>query len=178
MYREAHMHIVPYNPEWPTMFVAEKDRLLVIVESHVETIEHIGSTSVPGLAAKPVIDIIIGVDSLQAADTHCLTPIQSLGYEYIQAFEKSMPRRRYFRKSDETGLRTHQIHLWEREDSEYERHMLFRDYLRAHPHEAADYERVKRDLMGKHNSVGDYTDAKSAFIAPCQQRAYAWKRSR
>ena len=88
-----------------------------------------------------------------------------------------MPSRRYFRKSDNTGMRTHQIHLWAIDDSEYERHIVFRDYLRAHPDEAKAYAAVKRDLVDRFDNVGDYADAKSDFIKPCQARAYAWKAS-
>ena len=175
--RHSHMIIADYNPQWPQMFVAEKARLQQVVGQFVETIEHVGSTSVPGLAAKPVIDIMIGVKTLQIADEKCITLIESLGYEYYQAIESMMPTRRYFRKSDANGMRTHQIHLWQLDDSEYERHLVFRDYLRAHPHEAAAYEKIKRDLIDKFDDVNEYADAKSAFIVPCQERAYAWKQS-
>ena len=175
--RASHMMIVDYDPHWPEMFVTEKARLQHTLGDLVATIEHIGSTSVPGLAAKPVIDMAIGVRSLQIADAHCISPIEALDYEYVQVFESMMPSRRYFRKSNADGMRTHQIHLWQLDDPEYERHIVFRDYLRAYPHEAAAYARVKRDLIDKFESVNDYADAKSDFIKPCQERAFAWKRS-
>jgi GrpB-like predicted nucleotidyltransferase (UPF0157 family) len=88
-----------------------------------------------------------------------------------------MPNRRYFRKSDAEGMRTHQIHLWPMDEPEYERHLVFRDYLRAHPDEAKAYAQVKQDLINKYDSVNDYADAKSAFIVPCLQRAFDWKKS-
>jgi GrpB-like predicted nucleotidyltransferase (UPF0157 family) len=175
--RDSHLIIVEYDSQWPSTFAAEKVRLLGAVGDHVETIEHIGSTSVPGLAAKPVIDITIGVRSLQMAHAQCIPPIEALGYEYFAAIESLMPNRRYFRKSDATGMRTHQIHLYQIDDPDYERHIAFRDYLRAHPHEAAAYEQVKRGLIDQFDSVNDYADAKSDFIKPCEQRALAWKRS-
>lgn len=174
MSRESHMILVDYDPNWITLFNAEKERLHAAVGEYVLTIEHIGSTSVPNLAAKPVIDITIGVESLAIADEFCVPTIQSLEYEYVAAFEDMMPRRRYFRRSDEAGMRTHQIHLWELADSEYERHIVFRDYLRAHLHEAQAYEAVKRNLMAQLDKVNDYADAKSVFIKPCEARAYAW----
>lgn len=175
--RDLHLILVEYDSRWPEMFAEEKARLIDVVGQYVETIVHIGSTSVPGLAAKPVIDIMIGVQSLKIADSSCIAPIESLDYEYFQAVESMMPRRRYFRKSNPEGMRTHQIHLWSIDDPEYERHLVFRDYLRTHPDEARAYAQAKRDLIDKYDSVNDYADAKSAFIAPCEQRAFAWKRS-
>jgi GrpB-like predicted nucleotidyltransferase (UPF0157 family) len=176
--RDKHLIIVDYDPTWPAMFAAERDRLLAVVGDYVETVEHIGSTAVPGLVAKPVIDIIIGVRNLAIADAHCIKPIKALCYEYVRYVEELMPTRRYFRKSDDTGMRTHQIHLWPLDDPEYERHIVFRDYLRAHPHEADTYAEVKRDLARKFDDVNDYADAKSALIKPCEQRAYVWWNAR
>ena len=124
-----------------------------------------------------MIDILIGVRSLADADAQCITPIEALGYEYVQAFESMMPGRRYFRKSNADGLRTHQIHLWQVDDPEYERHIVFRDYLRTHPDEVAAYEQVKRSLIDQFDSANDYAEAKSSFIKPCEQRAFAWKHS-
>ena len=175
MTRPAHLIIVDYDSQWPQRFEAERLRLQNALGDYALSIEHMGSTSVPGLAAKPVIDITVGVASLALADRYCLEPIQALGYEYVPQFEDVMPRRRYFRRSDATGMRTHQIHLWEITDSEYERHIVFRDYLRAHPHEAQAYAEVKRRLAKLYDSVNDYADAKSEFIKPCEQRAFAWK---
>ena len=175
--RDKHLIIVDYDPQWPTLFANEKARLQGAVGEYVETIEHIGSTAVPGLAAKPVIDIAIGVSHISIADQHCIQRIARLGYEYYQAVEALMPTRRYFRKSDADGMRTHQIHVWALDDPEYERHILFRDYLRAHPEEAEAYAKLKRELAQQLNNVRDYADAKSVFIQPCQRRAYAWKQA-
>ena len=82
--------LADYNRKWPEMFQEAKKALVAAVGSHVEQIEHIGSTSVPDLAAKPVIDILIGVRSLDIADTHCNAPIVSLGYEYLQHYRSWM----------------------------------------------------------------------------------------
>lgn len=173
--RDSHLMIVPYSPMWPQMFQQERERLLAAVGEFVETIEHVGSTAVPGLAAKPVIDIMIGVSNLREVEQPCITAIEGLGYEYVQWIEAVMPERRYFRKSDASGMRTHQIHLWQIDNPEYDRHIVFRDYLRAHPEEAAAYAAVKRELIGQFDDVNDYAEAKSAFILPCQERAYAWR---
>lgn len=175
--REKHLIIVDYRPEWAEQFEAEKVRILGAVENYIEAVEHIGSTSVAGLAAKPVIDITIGVKSLIIADQYCIEPIVGLGYEYVPQFEDMMPTRRYFRRSNADGVRSHQIHLWALDDPEYERHLVFRDYLRAHPDEAAEYARLKRSLVDQVHNVSDYADAKSVFIKPCEQRAFEWKAS-
>ncbi|MCI0711249.1 MAG: GrpB family protein, partial [Chloroflexi bacterium] len=135
------------------------------------------STSVPGLAAKPVIDITIGVKDLAAADEKVVQVIVELGYEYVPDFEDVMPTRRYFRRSNAEGMRTHQIHLWQIDDPEYERHIVFRDYLRAHPDEATAYAELKRSLAEKFDSVNDYANAKTEFIREREHRAYAWRRS-
>ena len=177
MAHDSHLIIVAYNPNWPRLFEAEKTRLQDALGKYALAIEHIGSTSVPNLAAKPVIDMTIGVESLAIVDEYCLQTIRDLDYEYVAEFEDMMPRRRYFRRSDATGMRTHQIHLWEITDSEYERHIVFRDYLRAHPHEAQAYAEVKRRLVAQLHSIDNYTDAKTEFIKPCEQRAFAWKQN-
>lgn len=172
--RDKHLVIVDYQENWPELFEAERQRLATAVGVFVETIEHIGSTSVPGLAAKPVIDITIGVKDLAAADENVVQAIVDLGYEYVPDFEDVMPTRRYFRRSNAEGMRTHQIHLWQVDDPEYERHIVFRDYLRAHPDEAAAYGELKRKLAEKFDSVNDYADAKTGFIKERERRAYAW----
>ena len=175
--RMQHLIIVDYDPTWPELFQQEKARLLAAIGDHIETIEHIGSTSVPGLAAKPVIDIMIGVRDLAKVEQPCIAAIVDLGYEYVPDYEDEMPDRRYFRKSDASGMRTHHLHLWPVDHPDYERHLVFRDYLRTHPDEAAAYEAVKRDLITQHDDGNDYAGAKSVFVLPCEKRAYAWRAS-
>jgi GrpB-like predicted nucleotidyltransferase (UPF0157 family) len=169
--------IADYDPNWPAMFITERSRLLSSIGQWTAAIEHIGSTSVPGLAAKPVIDIMIGVHKLADADAHCIGPICALGYEYVQAFESVMPFRRYFRRNAHDNVRTHQIHLVEIASEFWERHLVFRDYLRTHPDDAWQYEQLKRDLAPKFTDVNDYADAKTAFIKATEAKAWVWKRS-
>jgi GrpB-like predicted nucleotidyltransferase (UPF0157 family) len=157
------------------MFEDEKARLMALVGEWVADIQHIGSTSVPGLGAKPVIDILIGVRSLADADAHCLQPIVSLGYEYVPAYEAGMPYRRFFRKNDAQGERTHHIHLVEIGGEFWERHLVFRDYLRAHPEAAKDYERLKRELAPRFTNGNDYAEAKTDFIRSVEAAAWRWK---
>ncbi len=163
--------VVPYNEAWPSLFEEERARIERAIGPWVEQIEHVGSTAVPGLAAKPVIDIMVGVKSLD--DTPIFVErLEAIGYEYVPEFERQMPSRRYFRKL-RWGRRTHQIHLVERSDAAFwDRHVLFRDYLRRHPGVAEEYARLKHELSGRfHDDRTAYTDAKTAFIREVVRRA-------
>lgn len=162
--------IHPYDSEWPALYEDEKARIAAAIGGHIVAIEHIGSTSVPGLGAKPVIDIMVAVQSLEDAGA-CIEPLQGLGYEYVPRFEDELPERRYFRKG---SPRTHQVHMVELSSPFWERHLLFRDYLRAHPYVAAGYDALKRQLAEQYgtNRHG-YTNAKTEFIHFVQERARA-----
>src|SRR5215212_10965718 len=101
--------IVVHRPEWGRMFEDEKKALGAALGGVAARVEHVGSTSVVGLAAKPVIDIMVGLEDFSLADS--LVPkIEALGYEYVQKYEAVMPFRRFFLK-DREGVRTHQIHM-------------------------------------------------------------------
>ena len=166
--------IVDYNPIWPELFELEKGKLLAAVGDYVLDIQHIGSTAVPRLAAKPVIDIMIGVRTLTEADAACIEPIVQLGYEYVQAFETMIPFRRYFRKDSPDGVRTHQIHLVERESEWWQRHLAFRDYLWSHQEARTAYEQFKHDLVAQEwETINDYAEAKTDFIRTIEAKARA-----
>lgn len=169
--------ISDYDPEWPGMFDAARAELLRAVGPWVLDVEHIGSTAVPGLAAKAVIDILVGVRTLAEADVHCIAPVVALGYEYVQRFEAEMPYRRYFRRPAADARLKHQIHLVEKDRPFWERHLLFRDYLRAHPPSARDYERLKRKLAPQFDDVNDYAEAKTDFIRAVESAAREWRRA-
>lgn len=161
--------ISDYSPTWLQMFAEEKMRLQkILLVSAV--VEHIGSTSVSGLAAKPIIDIMVGLADFAQADA--LVPsVQSLGYEYVSKFEVEMPFRRYFRK-DKATVRTHQIHMVALDSEFWRRHLAFRDYLKAHPSIAAEYAALKRKLAEQEwTDVNDYADAKTKFIQSIEARA-------
>jgi GrpB-like predicted nucleotidyltransferase (UPF0157 family) len=163
--------VVPYDAAWPSLFEEERARIERAIGPWVEEIEHVGSTAVPGLAAKPVIDIMVGVGSLE--DSPALVGcLDAMGYEYVPELERQMPSRRYLRKMHE-GRRTHQVHLVERSDAVFwDRHLVFRDYLRAHPEVAEEYARLKRGLSGRfRDDRAAYTEAKSAFIREVVLRA-------
>ena len=161
--------IADYDPAWPVAFERERDAIVAALGEAmggVVAIEHIGSTSVPGLAAKPIIDIAIGVR--QVADgVPCITPIVQLGYECRGEF--GIPGRLYFRKGKP---RSHHIHMVVHEGEFWRDHTGFRDVLRARPDLAGEYARLKRELAAHYG--GDragYTEAKTPFIESALARA-------
>jgi len=162
--------IVEYRLEWRKMFEEEKLLLQAVLDRVSAEIEHIGSTAVNGLAAKPVIDIMIGLPDFSIADS--LAPrIETLGYEYIKKYEDEMPFRRYFMKNLE-GVRTHQIHMVETGSEFWTRHLLFRDYLRQNPEAANSYAALKKQLAAREwEDVNEYADAKTTFITDIENKA-------
>ncbi|MGD1994348.1 MAG: GrpB family protein [Anaerolineae bacterium] len=164
--------IVDYDPDWSAQYAAEADRIREVLGDRVVAVEHIGSTAVPGLGAKPIIDLVVGLRDLADAQD-CIAPLERLGYEYVPQHEARMPERRYFHKGPPRG-RTHHLHMVEVTSGFWKRHLLFRDYLRAHPGVAREYEALKRELAGRHGADREaYTDAKTAFIERVVDRARA-----
>ena len=161
--------IVDYDPQWPILYEEEKARILDVIGHKVVAIEHIGSTAVPGLGAKPIIDIMVAVRHLADAE-ESVKPLQSIGYEYVPEHEDSIPERRYFCKGPPEAHR--HLHMVERTSDFWERHLLFRDYLRAHPKVARQYYKLKRQLAAKWGPDRHvYTDAKTSFIESIITRA-------
>jgi len=157
--------IKEYDPNWPLLFEAERYELMEAIGHYVANIQHIGSTAVPGLAAKPVVDIMVGLRRLLDAQD-CILPIEAMGYEYFPELEleKGFEDRRYFRKSA-GGIRTHQIHVIEINSDFWKRTLLFRDHLRTHTQSANDYATLKKELAKQfENDREGYTNAKTDFI--------------
>jgi GrpB-like predicted nucleotidyltransferase (UPF0157 family) len=156
--------LVAYDPAWPELFEAERARVLAAIGQHVSAVEHVGGTSVPGLGARPIIDVLVGLPHFSAADA-CIEPLKRLGYGFRG--EVGIPQRYFFRKPDVESWadRTHHLHLVEQESPEWKRMLRFRDYLRAHPEEAQAYDDLKRELAAEleTNPLG-YPEAKSEFI--------------
>lgn len=164
------IHILPYDPTWPLLFEHEKVRLLEAVGAYLCCIEHIGSTAVPGLAAKPVIDIMIGVHSLNDAPFF-IPPLEALGYEYIARHEALLPERRYLHRIV-NHQHTHHLHMVEPGSRFFEVQLLFRDYLRTHPADARRYAELKYALAEKfRNDREAYTDGKTALVEEILQKA-------
>jgi len=156
--------LVPSDPSWPDLFERERRLLAEIFRDTDATIEHVGSTAIPGLAAKPVIDIMVGLPGLREAETR-IADLARRGYEYVPAYEARLPDRRYFRKSCEGAQRSH-LHAVVRDGAFWRRLLLFRDHLRRHPDVAADYLALKRRLAREYgaNRLG-YAEAKDSFVA-------------
>ncbi|MEX2214573.1 MAG: GrpB family protein [Phycisphaeraceae bacterium] len=155
------VRLAEYSPDWPRTFERERERILAACGDHLHAIEHVGSTSVPGLIAKPVLDIMPALRTPQAGEA-IIEPMTALGYEYRGAF--GLPGRFFFvlRSGDDNVVH---CHAWPREHPQVRRHVAFRDYLRAHPEAAAEYAALKRKLAGQHETDREaYTDAKDEFI--------------
>jgi GrpB-like predicted nucleotidyltransferase (UPF0157 family) len=161
----------PYDPGWPEMFAAECEQIDGAIGKWAVAVEHVGSTAIPGMAAKPIIDIGVGLRRFEDA-IYCITPLVEIGYECLGEF--GIPGRVYFRKRTETpapgqspnpGIgRTHQVHMYEESHEQFVNQLLLRDYLRVHPDDARAYEELKRRLAAEHDDVEAYADAKSDFV--------------
>ena len=163
----------PYNLEWPRMAQAHVDRLQVL-GSNLVTVHHIGSTSVPGLVAKPIIDLIPVVRDIAELDRQ-QELVEALGYVWMGEF--GIPTRRYCRLDDESGTRISQLHIFETGSPHIDRHLAFRDYLRAHPSFAVEYAAEKHRARALHpDNSHDYTDEKSAWVVAHEAEALAWYR--
>ena len=161
--------VAEYSSVWPHMFEEEKNRLEQILPDS-SVIEHIGSTAVHGLVAKPVIDIMVGLTIFAVADS-LVSSVEALGYEYVSQVESEMPYRRYFRK-EKGGVRTHHIHMVAIGSEFWNRHLCFRDYLRTHPNIAAEYANLKRNLANQEwQDMNDYAAAKTDFIQSIEAKA-------
>jgi GrpB-like predicted nucleotidyltransferase (UPF0157 family) len=168
----AAIELAAYSAEWPQRFAAEHFTLNLIFPAPTFRIEHIGSTSVPGLAAKPIIDILLGAPSLAQIEAR-ITAIEANGYRYRPEFETVLPQRRYFVKPKDLPRSFH-VHAVELESAFWVEHLLFRDALRALPALAAEYGALKHALASRHrDDRGAYTDAKAPFIRSVIERAKA-----
>jgi GrpB-like predicted nucleotidyltransferase (UPF0157 family) len=158
------VEIVDYDPQWPLIYEEEKRRILQVIEHIIVRIEHIGSTAVPNLGAKPIIDIMVAVNHLGDAEK-CIEPLQRIGYEYQPEQEASRPERRFFRKGNPPKEQHYHLHMVELTSDFWKRHLLFRDYLRTHPKIAQKYYELKKRLAIEYSSDREgYTNAKTSFI--------------
>ena len=167
------VYVVPYEPRWPSLFALERSRVEAVVGSYVEAIEHVGSTAVPGLDAKPVIDLMVGVRDIQSAGS-CIRPLEEIGYSYWA--ENPNPERMLFVRfadADRTS-RTHNLHLVEARGDLWSDRIVFRDHLRSHPEAAREYARLKHALAERFRDDREaYTRAKADFISAMLERARA-----
>jgi GrpB-like predicted nucleotidyltransferase (UPF0157 family) len=159
------IEIVDYDPRWAFLFNEEAARLRAVLDpSLIVGLEHFGSTAIPGLAAKPIIDILIAVRSLAAARATFVETLQKL--DYIYWADNPKKDRMFFVKGMPPfgSKRSHHVHITEPTGELWHR-LAFRDYLRAHSDEAATYERLKKRLAVEHQTDREaYTDAKSVYV--------------
>ena len=168
--RTRSYEVVPYDPAWPAHFDEEVARISAVLGDTLVRIDHVGSTSVPGLDAKPTVDIQVSLRSLDPREAYA-PALRSLGYRTLG--DPTIPEHE-FASRDLDGGRAFHIHLcpagsdWER------RHLAFRDWLREHPDDAAAYAQLKRDLAARHpNDIYTYTDRKTDFIRAIEAKALA-----
>jgi GrpB-like predicted nucleotidyltransferase (UPF0157 family) len=167
--------VVPYDPRWPEAFSLSSSAVASAMGANLLAIHHIGSTAIEGMHAKPVIDMLAVVTDIVTVD-HRATQMESLGYEAMGEF--GIPGRRYFRRDNTAGERTHQVHTFQNESPDVQRHLAFRDFMRAHTALAAQYSELKQSLAKAHpHDIEAYMDGKDAFIKEMEARALAWAAS-
>ena len=160
----------PYDVSWSERYQKERQRLLTLFPATFIDVQHIGSTAVPGLEAKPIIDILAGVESMDMAES-LAEPLCSAGYTTSAEFNAALTDRKWFMRWAD-GHRTHHLHVVIHGGELWLRHIRFRDALRFNPEMAAEYTRLKAELAARHGSDREaYTDAKSAFILAALARA-------
>lgn len=164
------IELVPHQAEWTSLFETEAGLLRETLGNYAVAIEHIGSTAVSGLEAKPIIDILVGVRKLEEAEK-CIAPLSEIGYEYRG--ESGIAGRFYFRKGI-ADVSTHHLNIALMTSDFWRSHLLFRDYLRRHADVARSYGKLKRELALKHKGNRPaYTEAKAEFIESVLEKAAA-----
>ncbi|RXJ74156.1 hypothetical protein CS022_05935 [Veronia nyctiphanis] len=168
------IEVVNYRQEWPTEFIEERSKIeSVLTVSNIVDIQHIGSTSVNGLCAKPIIDILLIVNSLDVLDKDT-DEIATIGY--LAKGEFGIPGRRYFQKGG--AQRSHQMHAFLADSEGSHRHLAFRDYLRAFPDIAEQYGKVKQEGARLCNNDNDfYCEYKDSFVKEHEAKALEWVKS-
>lgn len=162
--------LTEYCENWSQLFHIERELLGRALGANAQAIEHIGSTSVKELAAKPIIDIMVGLSDFALADS-VVPKIVALGYDYVAKYNTIMPYRRFFVRETEQ-VRTHQIHMVEFHSEFWNRHLLFRDYLRENPEVRNEYMALKKQLAERDwKDVNEYADAKTEFIRKAEKEA-------
>jgi len=164
--------ICDYDPAWPAMFDEERQRISQALGPHVLTIEHFGSTAVPGLAAKPIIDLLVGVAKLDDARAFCREPLQALGYTYVPEYESSfLPNELFFRKGQPW---THHVHVMEPTSVRWALFLALRDYLRTEPELARAYGNLKKAVaLVFGDDIAGYRRAKAPFVEALNAKAGA-----
>ena len=168
------MKVVDYSAEWPRLYERELALLREALGNEIVRTHHIGSTAVPGLAAKPVIDILLEVQSVERLDTFDKA-MENLGYQPHGEF--GIPGRRYYPKGGDD--RTHHVHAFAGGDRQIEAYLAFRDYLRTHQAVVAEYAAVKREgAMAHETDPEGYVAFKHDFVERIVAKAVHWAEAR
>ena len=167
------VEVVPHDPRWRDLFDIESKSIANAMGDNAVTIHHIGSTAIPSIYAKPIIDLLIEVKNFIEVDRQT-SGMESLGYEVMGEF--GISGRRFFRKNNQESIRTHHIHTFEMGSAQVERHLTFRDYMLAHPEDAQQYSQLKRELASKYpHNIDKYMDGKDGFIKEIDKKAAQWR---
>ena len=157
---KGFVKLLPHDEQWHQLFAEEKARLRAVIGEFVVGIEHVGSTSVCGIAAKPILDLAIEISD-KASGERAIAPLENIGYIYRG--ENGIAGRFYFVKG--APRRTHHLHMLLSGSDELRDHLAFRDYLRRNPSAAAAYDRLKKELAQKFGNDRDaYLDGKAGFV--------------
>ncbi len=158
----------PYSPLWPAIYDYERMALEALFEGAARC-EHVGSTAVPGLGAKPIVDILLGVPDLAVVEGR-IPQLQARGYRYVPEFERAFPERRFFSRSDGQPGNYH-VHAVMLDGTYWKHHVAFRDALRADGALAAEYWKLKQRLVARFpDDRAAYTDGKGDFIRAVLRR--------
>ncbi len=159
--------VVPHNPKWRALFEQEAECIVKALGENLIAVHHIGSTAIPGIYAKPIIDLLGEVKDIASVDEQNAQMV-SLGYEAMGEF--GIAGRRYFRK-ESLQKRTHHVHMFAVGSAQVERHLAFRDYLIGHPDAARDYSELKRSLAREYSTdIEKYMDGKDGFIKAVDEK--------
>ena len=162
----------PPNPTWKHGFAEEAEKITRTLGDLVISLHHIGSTAIPGIFAKPILDLLLEVEDIFTLD-ESQSAMEELRYEALGEF--GLPGRRYFRKYNDLGVRSHHVHAYQSGSPEIERHLAFRDYMIAHPAEAQNYSDLKQRLARAHPYDAEaYMDGKDPYIKAQEARALEW----
>ena len=167
------VEVVPHNPKWKEMFKAESSQVRKALGKNVVAVHHIGSTAIPCIYAKPIIDLLVEVKEITKVDEQNVS-MELLDYKIMGEF--GIPGRRFFRKNNQEGRRTHHIHIFAADSAQVKRHLAFRDYMIAHPEDAQSYSKLKRRLAREYpTNIDRYMDGKDPFIKEIDKKAAQWR---
>ncbi|WP_409294122.1 GrpB family protein [Peribacillus sp. SCS-26] len=165
-----NVEVCPYNEKWSQMFKEEAEKINLVLGDEMINIYHIGSTSIRGLSAKPIIDIMPVVKDINKVDTYNIE-MKNLGYK--PKGENGIRGRRYFQKGGDQ--RSHHLHIYQNGSHEIKRHLAFRDYLMSHPLEMKNYGELKEKLARQFlNDIESYIKGKDVFVKEMELKALVW----